>query len=128
VEWLAIPLLLVGAIALFGLGSLVGAPGRIALPGIGWLAGVVLLWLSKIWTVRAKLLGTLVLPGGLFGAAYLTVAGVSVQTCTTGAQGIQHCTGGISTAERAALITLWVVLVAAPIATAFYLGRQIRGR
>jgi hypothetical protein len=128
VEWLAIPMLLVGGIALLGLGSLVGAPGQIALPGIGWLAGVLLLWLSKIWTVRDKLLGTLVLPGGLLGAAYLTVASVSVETCTGGAQGVQHCTGGISTAERVALITLWVVLVAAPIATGFYLGRRIRSR
>ena len=125
-EWLTIPLLLVGGSALLGLGTVIGAPGRIALPGIGWLAGVLLLWLSKIWTVRDKLLGTMVLPGGLLPAAYLTLTSVSVETCTPGAQGIQHCTGGISTPARIALITLWVVLLAAPLATGFHLGRQLR--
>ncbi len=126
VEWLTIPLLLVGGIALLGVGALLGAPWRIALPGVGWLAGVLLLWLSKIWTVRDKLLGTLVVPGGLLPVAYLTVTSVSVETCTTGAQGIQHCTGGISTPARIALITLWVVLLAAPLATGLHLGRQLR--
>jgi hypothetical protein len=125
VEWLAIPLLLVGGIALLGLGTLVGAPGWFALPGLGWLAGVLLLWLSKVWTVRDKLLGTLIVPGGLLPAAYLTFTSVSVETCTRGLDGAQHCTGGISTAERVALITLWVLLVGAPIATGFHLGRQI---
>ena len=125
-EWLAIPLLLVGGIALLGVGTLLGTPGRIALPGIGWLAGVLLLWLSKTWTVRDKLLGTLVVPGGLLPVAYLTLTSVSVETCATGAQGIQHCTGGISTPARVALIALWLVLLAAPLATGLHLGRQLR--
>jgi hypothetical protein len=33
--------------------------------GVGWLAGVVLLWLSDAWSPRDKLLGTLVVPCGL---------------------------------------------------------------
>ena len=106
-------------------------PGRRAgedrAAGLGWLAGVALLWLSKTWTVRDKLLGTLVVPGGLLPATYLTLTSVTVETCST-LHGVQHCTGGISTAQRVVLITLWLVLVAAPIATAFHLGRQIRSR
>jgi uncharacterized membrane protein len=35
------------------------------LAGIGWLAGVVLLWLSPRWRTGDKVLGTLVWPGGL---------------------------------------------------------------
>src|SRR6266699_1576158 len=35
------------------------------LGGIGWLIGVVMLWLSNIWTIRDKLIGTLIVPGGL---------------------------------------------------------------
>jgi hypothetical protein len=31
----------------------------------GWLVGAVLLWLSDAWTIREKLVGTLVVPGGL---------------------------------------------------------------
>lgn len=54
-EILAILLLLVG--------------GLIA--GIGWLAGLILLWTSPRWRVSDKLLGTLIWPGGL--AAVLLV-------------------------------------------------------
>jgi hypothetical protein len=32
---------------------------------VGWLVGVVLLWSSTVWTLRDKLIGTLVIPGGL---------------------------------------------------------------
>jgi hypothetical protein len=33
--------------------------------GVGWLAGAVLLCLSDAWSLRDKLVGTLVVPGGL---------------------------------------------------------------
>lgn len=33
--------------------------------GVGWLAGMALLWTSAAWRVRDKLLATLVVPGGL---------------------------------------------------------------
>ncbi|HEY4976241.1 MAG TPA: hypothetical protein VII05_02665, partial [Gaiellaceae bacterium] len=48
-EWLAIPLLLFGGFALM----------------IGWCVGFALLWSSKIWTKRDKLIGTFAIPGGL---------------------------------------------------------------
>jgi hypothetical protein len=48
-EWAAIALLLFGGFIF----------------GIGWLAGLVLLWNSRVWTMRDKLIGTLVVPGGL---------------------------------------------------------------
>jgi hypothetical protein len=32
---------------------------------VGWVIGVVLLWLSPTWTAREKLIGTFVVPGGL---------------------------------------------------------------
>jgi hypothetical protein len=38
---------------------------------IGWLVGLVLLWSSPRWTVVDKLVGTLVLPGGLASALLL---------------------------------------------------------
>jgi hypothetical protein len=49
VEVTALVLLLVGGFIFF----------------VGWLVGVVLLWVSDVWTRREKLLGTLVLPFGL---------------------------------------------------------------
>lgn len=48
-EWSAIVLLLVGGFIL----------------GVGWIVGVVLLWSSRAWNTREKLIGTLVVPGGL---------------------------------------------------------------
>ena len=54
-EWAAIFLLLFGFIA----------------AGVGWVVGVILLWRSRAWTTRDKLIGTLVLPGGLFSTVAL---------------------------------------------------------
>ena len=54
-EWLAIPLLLIGGFIVI----------------IGWLGGVALLWTSKIWTLRDKLIGTLVVPGGLVALVFV---------------------------------------------------------
>jgi hypothetical protein len=48
-EWLAILLLLFGGFALM----------------IGWCVGFALLWSSRIWTTRDKVIGTFVIPGGL---------------------------------------------------------------
>ena len=54
------------------------------LPVVGWLVGVVLLWTSRRWRVREKLLGTLVVPGG--PGSFLVLgsfsSGLTTQTCT----------------------------------------------
>ncbi len=39
--------------------------GGIIIPIFGWFVGLALLWTSSAWTTHRKLLGTLVLPGGL---------------------------------------------------------------
>src|SRR5258706_2632573 len=44
---------------------------------VGWLIGVALLWSSPTWRVRDKLLGTLVLPGGLPMGALLATFGLA---------------------------------------------------
>ncbi len=45
--------------------------GSLILPGVGWLVGVVLLWMSTVWTLRQKLAGTLVWPfGWIFPAVF----------------------------------------------------------
>lgn len=41
--------------------------GGLAPYGVGWLGGVALLWLSPVWSLRDRLLGTVVIPGGLLG-------------------------------------------------------------
>jgi hypothetical protein len=117
-EWLAITLLLIGGVLI---------------PVVGWMLGVVFLWLSRCWTVKDKLLATLLVPGGLLPALYLSLAGSTVETCTytTGVRNGQtvrtatHCTGGQSRAATIALIALFVFLVVAPIFTAVRLGRRL---
>ena len=58
VSWtdgVAIPLLLVGGF----------------LFGVGWIVGVVFLWLSDVWSVRDKIIGTLIVPGAsLFRSSF----------------------------------------------------------
>jgi uncharacterized membrane protein len=72
--------------------------GSLFPPLVGWLVGVVLLWVSPLWRVREKLLGTLVWPGGPGGALLLggvLTAGVGFgdEQCRTVA-GTTTCTSG----------------------------------
>jgi hypothetical protein len=41
--------------------------------GVGWIVGLVLLWSSSVWTWWEKLLGTLIVPGGLALPLYVFV-------------------------------------------------------
>ncbi len=66
---------------------------------IGWFVGVVLLWISDAWNTRDKIIGTLVVPGGLAGAL------------------------GVGLASS---VILAVLVVIAPIATAVYLSLRLR--
>jgi hypothetical protein len=101
--------------------------GGLIVPFAGWLVGVVLLWVSQVWTTTDKLLGTLVLPFGLLPAfLYVGVVGVqSGQSCSSVSGGPTTCTGGASTLETVAFLLLLAVLVIAPIAMAIRLGRRL---
>ena len=97
--------------------------------GVGWLAGLVLLWSSRAWTTRDKWIGTLVIPGGLATALIvgLIVGGTTTkQVCSGFPGGVQRCThaGGSSSGSTVLGIALFVVLVLAPIASAIYLARR----
>jgi hypothetical protein len=129
-EWLeplAIVLLLVGGF----------------LAGVGWLAGVVLLWLSNVWTTRDKLIGTLIVPGGLALPLFV----FSVVAVTGGSSGTTLCSsvartssapGSFSTTTTSCTntgsggsshIVAWGVLVALvvlPVLSAAYLARRSR--
>lgn len=93
VEWAAIGLLLVGGFVI---------------PAAGWMLGVALLWISRAWTVREKLVGTLVLPGGLLAPFAVMVAASSV-------------TLQLPTPLAAAVLA---ALCAIPIGTAVFLARR----
>ena len=108
--------------------------GAFIIPVIGWVVGVVLLWVSKAWTTREKWLGTLVLPGGLGAAALLAFAspfaiGFAAPSCSSGVamtgrgravQVQELCTSGF---PMIVLIFIGLFVLIAPVVTAIYLLR-----
>ncbi|HEY7283059.1 MAG TPA: hypothetical protein VID47_15840 [Actinomycetota bacterium] len=105
--------------------------GGLVVPVIGWIVGVALLWASRVWTTREKWIGTLIVPGGLAPAFFLTFYATSVEICrsrTVDGVSKMVCTGGPSTAvqilESAGTILLFVL----PIATLIYLVVRLRRR
>jgi hypothetical protein len=106
--------------------------GGVILPVAGWFVGLILLWASEAWTTRQKLLGTLVIPGGLLVPFWMFFFALSTsETCSgivdsSGRTISETCTGGASPAERALWIAVFVVLVIAPIVVAIVLARRMR--
>jgi hypothetical protein len=98
--------------------------GGVVVPVIGWLVGVVLLWSSSVWTAREKLIGTLVVPGGLALPFFLGVYGGSTETCVQISGGPMTCTDDTSLARQVLMIALMVILVVAPVVTAVFLARR----
>jgi hypothetical protein len=100
--------------------------GGIVLPAIGWLVGVVLLWTSEVWSVRDKLVGTLVVPGGLALPAFLALLPGSSELCSSYNGGPEVCTEGPSTLHQVVAIGLMVLFIVGPLFTTVYLGRRLR--
>jgi hypothetical protein len=98
--------------------------GGVVVPVIGWLVGVVLLWSSTAWTAREKLLGTLVIPGGLALPFFLFVYGGSTEMCVQRSGGPVTCVDDTSLARDVLMIVLFVVTLVAPLVTAAYLARR----
>lgn len=101
---------------------------------VGWFVGVVLLWISDAWNTRDKIIGTLVVPGGLAGALGVGLAASGVQGGSCGpvevAVAPAPCATAAASVGDVVGLILAVLLVLAPIVTAIYLSlrlRQVRG-
>jgi uncharacterized membrane protein len=92
--------------------------GGIVLPVLGWVIGVVLLWASARWTTRDKVIGTLVVPGGLGVAVWCLLFASGSSTCSP--DGTCETSG---TPTWLAL-TLVVIGTLGPIASAVHLLRR----
>jgi uncharacterized membrane protein len=108
------------------IGALILLPfGGLVIPFVGWFVGVVLLWVSDAWTARDKLIGTLVVPGGLILPGWLLVqVGTGSSVCGGPAEGPTVCTGGGGS-------TIWpnvifALLIAAPLVVDGYLVWRLR--
>jgi hypothetical protein len=108
--------------------------GSIFVPFVGWVIGVVLLWMSSWWTKGERWLGTLVWPGGSF--AVLLAFSLPARTCTgtqefTSNDGRVH---GITQTCEGFAVTPWLgipaalLLFAAPIAVGVFLYQRARRR
>jgi hypothetical protein len=91
----------------------------LVIPFLGWLLGVVLVWLSRLWTTRDKLIGTL---GGLSWM----VAGLGTLSMSAGGSTAVG-SGPLGPTETSLLeVAVFVVPFLLPIAAAIYLGIRLR--
>jgi hypothetical protein len=103
--------------------------GGVVLPVVGWFVGVVLLWVSDAWTTRDKLLGTLVVPGGLtLPVFFLFTAGSSAHCLESfderGRLISKTCSGGPSDFSRIFWPSFVIAMVLATLAMTVYLARR----
>ncbi|MGA2927200.1 MAG: hypothetical protein ABSG43_14600 [Solirubrobacteraceae bacterium] len=103
-EWAAIILLLLGGFIF----------------GVGWIAGLVLLWSSRAWNTREKWVGTLVIPGGLATGVLIGLIAIGVapkKLCRVIAGGVQHCTNAPEQSASILGVAVFALLVLASAAT-----------
>jgi HAAS len=98
--------------------------GGVVLPVIGWVIGVVLLWISETWTTTEKVIGTLVVPGGLALPLFLTLFTGYRESCSGAPGGPLTCTGGPSQAAQVLGAILVIALFVAPLATTAFLAHR----
>lgn len=104
-EWLAVILLPLGGFVF----------------GVGWIAGVILLWTSRAWTTLDKVIGTVVIPGGLATVASLSVRylmGEDDGSCPAGSGPVCQ-DGGVDVGFLAL-----VILAAMSIVSSIYLAKR----
>lgn len=109
--------------------------GGVVVPVVGWIVGVILLWASEVWTRKDKLIGTLVIPGGLL----LPVAVVAIVASADyfrgyvncvepppGSAAAPICSDPITTADHVVWVGAVIALVVLMTVAAGYLIRRSR--
>jgi hypothetical protein len=104
--------------------------GGVLIPVLGWIVGVVLLWVSRRFTRADKLVGTLVPPFGFLPPFFLVVSptGTSTSSCvteTTPNSESSHCTVSSGGLPAAVGIAILLILLAAAIYTVVRLSRRV---
>lgn len=87
---------------------------------LAWPIGAILLWTSRAWSVREKVLGTLVPPGGYPGVfLIMSTFRWIVEAAEPGPRWLQVTVGAV-------LFTVSLLLAVAPIGTCVYLATRLR--
>lgn len=119
-DWAAVVLLPFG-------GLLVVVPHLGIYGALGWVAGAILLLISRVFSPRDKAMGILLFPGGLLLPLALTLAAGSVCTETTVAgQAVRSCSG--FSLPPLLGIPLLIALILVPLLVAVHLGSTLRAR
>jgi uncharacterized membrane protein len=95
---------------------------------IGWAVGAILLATSTVWTSREKVIGLLVVPGGLLPAGLFGLMGGSrlcSETIENGRVVSETCSGGMPVWLASVILA---VLVIGPIWTVFFLLTRMNRR
>jgi uncharacterized membrane protein len=100
--------------------------GGLVVPLVGWLIGVLLLWMSNARSSRDKVIGTLLLPGGVFGPVLFVFLASNTEGSVchrTFAGGPTYCGGDRVYSWP---LVLFVLLLLVPIAAEAYLIWRLR--
>jgi hypothetical protein len=94
--------------------------GGLIVPLVGWLVGVVLLWVSNAWNVRDKVIGTVFVPGGLGLAGFVILLAGATSGSSSGSE-----SAGSSDLVDALVMSLFLAIIVAPIITTAYLTYRL---
>lgn len=115
-EWTAVVLLPFGGLLILVLG---------VLGTLGWILGAIFLLSSRIWTLRDKVIGLLLFPGGLLLPLILLLrVGQQCVSSTTNGHTVESCTG--YSLPPALGIPLLIILVVTPLVVAAHLASTLR--
>jgi hypothetical protein len=84
--------------------------------GLGWIAGVLILWTSPTWTRRDKLIATFVPPVGLVALFFGLVSALSAATSCPGHVSALHPPAGCTTSKLTLPFGIAILLVVAGLA------------
>lgn len=118
--------------------------GGIIVPFAGWVAGVVMLWISAAWRTKDKLIATLLVPGGLLTPLLLLAVPIRntggipfynttpicevplMSSTSNGSNIVENCTSNtwLVTSSTILTIVVMIIAVAGPIFSTIWLTRH----
>jgi hypothetical protein len=96
--------------------------GGLIVPLVGWVVGVVLLWVSDAWKVRDKVIGTVFLPGGLGLTGFIVLLAGLTGDSSSGSS------ASSTNIVDALVMSIFLFIIVVPIITTAYLTYRLLRR